>query len=150
MLVGVCVAIVAAILVLLAAFVSNPAGAAERPEARDQRSPEMAAALVAEREWIRGLDEAEWYRGLARSIMVDHWIRIGRCEQPGDGFGGIDWQAAGSTSDGYFEGGLGIAASLYRSLSGGRSALSDGPLEQMRVATLAYGIHGPGAWACKA
>jgi len=71
------------------------------------------------------------------------WERLHRCEQ------GNDWYAAGSTRDGYFEGGLGIAASLYKSIAG-HSALQDSPDQQIAVAEIALGQVGRGAWACPA
>lgn len=36
------------------------------------------------------------------------WIRVGRCEQPGNGKWGINWSMHGS-----FEGGLGFASSSW-------------------------------------
>jgi hypothetical protein len=58
----------------------------------------------------------QWYSSL---IMEDHWLRIGRCEQPGTGFGGIDWYADGWTSVGHFQGGLGISKGMWREHSAG-------------------------------
>jgi hypothetical protein len=91
----------------------------------------------------------EWYAGL---IMRDHWLRIGRCEQPGGGYGGIEWHADGWTSVGHFQGGLGISTGMWREHSAGypSSALLATPEEQMAVATRIYHHYGPGAWGCKA
>lgn len=78
-----------------------------------------------------------------------HWIAIGRCEQPGTGYQGIDWSAAGWNGTQYFEGGLGIRADLYQSIAG-KSALVSTPLEQMMTADIVLARYGPGAWGCKA
>ncbi len=98
--------------------------------------------------WIDGVRRAEavarWAEAVAAAEvahLVARWGRVHDCEQPGN------WYAAGPTSDGYFEGGLGIHVDLYRSIAG-RSALLDSPLEQMRVAEIALGRVGRGAWAC--
>lgn len=85
------------------------------------------------------------------AIMHDHWIHIGRCEQPGNGYGGINWSADGFTSDGHFQGGLGISTDAWRENNTGlpASALQATPFEQMQVATRIYLRFGAGAWACK-
>ena len=90
----------------------------------------------------------QWYSSL---IMEDHWLRIGRCEQPGTGYGGINWYANGRNEVAHFQGGLGISTGMWREHSAGypSSALHATPHEQMAVATRVYHHYGPGAWGCK-
>ena len=76
------------------------------------------------------------------AVIVQRWTALHDCEQPGN------WYAAGSTSVGYFEGGLGILASLYRSIAG-HSALQDSPRAQMAVAEVVLARFGRSAWACR-
>ena len=68
--------------------------------------------------------------------MEDHWLRIGRCEQPGTGYGGINWYANGANEVAHFQGGLGISTATWREHSAGypSSALHATPHEQMAVA----------------
>jgi hypothetical protein len=99
--------------------------------------------------FFTAVDSAQrWY---ANTIMYDHWLRIGRCEQPGGGDGGVNWYADGWTSVGHFQGGLGISIGMWREHSAGfpSSALQATPEEQMAVATRIYQHYGPGAWGCK-
>jgi len=39
----------------------------------------------------------------------DLWVKVGRCEQPGNGYGGVNWSHPGPR----FQGGLGFAASSW-------------------------------------
>lgn len=80
-----------------------------------------------------------------------HWLRIGRCEQPGNGYGGINWSADGYTAHGHFQGGLGISTDAWRENSAGMpsSALAASPQQQMIVAQRIYDRFGPSAWGCK-
>lgn len=82
--------------------------------------------------------------------LVDLAVRIGRCEEPGNGEYGIDWTADGYTSSGHFAGGLGIRTDLYASLSGGHYAPDDPPEEQIRVFGIAWSQFGQRAWGCSA
>lgn len=74
--------------------------------------------------------------------------RIGRCEEPGSGWLGIDWTADGWTSAGHFAGGLGMRVDLYATLSGGHYAPNDPPEEQVRVFGIAWAQLGQRAWGC--
>ena len=47
---------------------------------------------------------------VSMGIPVERWFSLGRCEQPGQGIGGVDWTNAGPS----FIGGLGFAASTWR------------------------------------
>ncbi len=80
----------------------------------------------------------------ADDVAYEHarWSRTHECEEGGQG-----WHPAGSTRDGYFEGGLGIAASLYQSIAG-HSALQDDEYHQEKIADIALARVGAGAWAC--
>jgi hypothetical protein len=72
------------------------------------------------------------------------WLPVHNCEQPGN------WYAAGRTSSGYFEGGLGISRPTWDKFNAGlpESALDATPLEQMIVAQRVYDYYGPSAWGC--
>src|SRR5262245_23512240 len=84
---------------------------------RRQRGAHDRVALdPALRSFAATVSARRWY---AEKIMRDHWLRIGRCEQPGDGYGGVDWSASGRTGHGHFQGGLGISSGLWRDFSTG-------------------------------
>lgn len=85
------------------------------------------------------------------------WSRIGRCEQPGPGLGGIYWNPPAGHSggpDSDYPGGLGILAhnwDVYRVPAGVETvngALAS-PGEQIRVArALVAAVGGYNGWAC--
>lgn len=122
-------------------------GTRERPSAAPPQEVQRAQNPVPN-PWAVGdavayAELVAWARAVAaeEARLWARWGPLHDCEQPGD------WYAAGGTSDGYFEGGLGIHHELYKSIAG-HSALLDSPLEQMRVADLALARVGRGAWAC--
>lgn len=45
----------------------------------------------------------------AKPSNHDLWLRVGRCERPGRGYGGVEWTNRGP----YYEGGLGFARSSW-------------------------------------
>lgn len=80
---------------------------------------------------------------------IQWFIAIGRCEQPGDGKWGIDWDNPGPT----YPGGLGVFAPLWAE---GETAGLDlapapyraTPLEQMVQAQRIIDKYGIWAWGC--
>ena len=123
----------------------SPARPAPRPAAgRGADAAPNPWAVADYHRLQRGVATNRFLSDVARAEEERLWARWGPvhdCEQPGN------WYAAGRTSDGYFEGGLGIAASLYRSITG-HSALQDSPVDQMRTAEVVLSRYGPSAWAC--
>ena len=89
-------------------------------------------------------DDLRIFYGAAAVIAAEdaRWAPTHACEEGGQG-----WYPAGSTRDGYFEGGLGISAGLYESIAG-HSALEDSQYQQELVADIALARVGHGAWAC--
>lgn len=75
------------------------------------------------------------------------WIRIGRCEQPGRGYMGINWSHRGPT----YQGGLGF---YYRTWLGFRDRnmpMNAGDAswrQQMKVANKLYRRYGLSPWGC--
>jgi len=47
----------------------------------------------------------------AQKVPANHdlWVKVGKCEQPGDGYKGVNWSHRGPA----FQGGLGFAASSW-------------------------------------
>lgn len=126
----------AAALAVIAGVVGAPPAAAENRDAAP--NPWAIGDAMA---WVNSLRWAEAVAAGEVARLVARWEPVHDCEQPGN------WYAAGRTEHGYFEGGLGIHVDLYRSIAG-HSALLDSPLDQMRVAEIALGRVGRGAWAC--
>ena len=108
----------------------------------------ITPALDALYEYLAAVAHAAWLD----SIMHDHWLRIGRCEQPGSGYGGIEWTVDGVFGNGLAGGGgLGISNGAWSEAGGQQYAPRPGgasPFQQMEVATRIYQRHGPGAWGC--
>lgn len=77
----------------------------------------------------------------------DLWIRIGRCEQPGDGYMGVNWSFDGAT----FQGGLGIWYGNWDSLKPRGYPADAGQADwrqQMEVANRLAANYGFSAWGC--
>lgn len=102
--------------------------------------------FVAGANYAQALMDAEAAQARDAALNRAHWTAIHNCEEPGN------WYAAGSTSDGYFEGGLGISRQAWAENSQGEpaSALQATPEQQMEVANRIRARFGDGAWACKA
>ena len=78
---------------------------------------------------------------------AEYWAAMGRCEQPGDGWGGVQWDIHGPT----YEGGLGFYVSTWdhwRPEDFPENAGDATPEQQMIVADRIYDDVGPGAWGC--
>lgn len=86
------------------------------------------------------------------SSDVDIWIAMGRCEQPGDGWEGVNWSHRGPT----YQGGLGFWYGTWDTYKAGTSAegidnAGDAtPQQQMEVARNVRAAHGYHAWGCAA
>lgn len=90
-----------------------------------------------------------WKRIKASLLPENHdlWIRIGRCEQPGDGYMGVNWSFDGAT----YQGGLGIWAGNWDSLKPRGYPADAGQADwrqQMEVANRLAANYGFGAWGC--
>lgn len=77
----------------------------------------------------------------------DLWIRIGRCEQPGRGYRGINWSHTGPT----YQGGLGFwygtwSGFRYRGMPSNAGYATW--RQQMKVANRLYDRYGTSPWGC--
>lgn len=81
---------------------------------------------------------------------VEAWLAIGRCEQPGNEWGGVRWSHPGPT----YQGGLGFWYGTWDSFKAGTSAegidnAGDAtPAQQMEVARNIRARYGYRAWGC--
>lgn len=81
------------------------------------------------------------------SARSEYWLAMGRCEQPGDGYGGVEWTIHGPT----YEGGLGFYVSTWdhwRDATMPDNAGDASPAQQMLVADRVYDAVGASAWGC--
>lgn len=123
------------------------------------RARAKAAHLIrcAETAGDRSRIRAMW-RSVALPSRHDLWLRIGRCEQPGRGYGGVYW-GAGPT----YQGGLGFwygtwsqygrPGSRYRGFAGEWRRVPSSAAQahwrlQMRVANRLYRLYGLSPWGC--
>jgi len=90
------------------------------------------------------------WRRVQRSLLPpnhDLWVRIGRCEQPGSGYKGVNWSHPGPT----YQGGLGIWYGNWDALKPKGYPADAGQAtwrQQMIVANKLAGIYGVSAWGC--
>ena len=95
---------------------------------------------------------ARWKRvkaSLVPPLPANHsiWVRIGRCEQPGSGYAGINWSHGGPT----YQGGLGIWYGNWDSLKPKGYPADAGQAtwrQQMEVANRLAARYGFSAWGC--
>lgn len=86
----------------------------------------------------------------ARGIPFQRYVSLGRCEQPGNGYGGVRWQTPGSWT---YQGGTGMYRGTHQSVGHpysrniGAERWQTQVLVASRVATR-YGITAWGAWRC--
>jgi hypothetical protein len=90
-----------------------------------------------------------WKKVRKRPLPKNHdlWIRIGRCEQPGKGYKGINWSHPGPT----YQGGLGFWYGTWNSFkyqSMPANAGSASWRQQMRVANRLLRKYGTSPWGC--
>lgn len=77
----------------------------------------------------------------------DLWLRIGRCEQPGRGYGGVNWSHHGPT----YQGGLGFYSGTWASFKVPGMPANAGDAtwrQQMWVANRLYARYGTSPWGC--
>lgn len=77
----------------------------------------------------------------------DTWVRIGRCEQPGNGYKGINWSHKGPT----YQGGLGFWYGTWQTFKVKGMPNNAGYAtwrQQMWVANRIYARYGTSAWGC--
>jgi len=97
----------------------------------------------------RRVMQARWKK-VKRSILPpnhDLWVRIGRCEQPGAGYQGVNWSHTGPT----FQGGLGFWYGTWSGFKYPGMPSNAGYAtwrQQMRVANRLYGMYGTSPWGC--
>lgn len=81
---------------------------------------------------------------------IEIWLAMGRCEQPGNEWGGVRWSHPGPT----YQGGLGFWYGTWDSFKQGTSAASIDnagdatPMQQIEVARKIRDRHGYRAWGC--
>lgn len=81
---------------------------------------------------------------------IDAWLAIGRCEQPGNEWGGVRWSHPGPT----YQGGLGFWYGTWDQYKQGTSAAGIDnagdatPMQQIEVARNVRAAHGYRAWGC--
>lgn len=81
----------------------------------------------------------------------DEWFEaLGRCEQPGSGYAGVQWDTHGPI----YEGGLGFWTGTWdqyapQVLTNPPDNAGDAPWwDQIRVARYLYSLYGPSPWGC--
>lgn len=80
----------------------------------------------------------------------DWFFALGRCEQPGNGYAGVQWDTHGPT----YEGGLGFWYGTWDQyapevLAAPSANAGDAPWwDQVRVARHLYALYGPSPWGC--
>jgi hypothetical protein len=75
------------------------------------------------------------------------WVRIGKCEQPGRGYKGVNWSHHGPA----YQGGLGFAASTWQGFKDRSMPKNAGDAswrQQMQVANKLYARYGTSPWGC--
>lgn len=116
---------------LIAACLTAPAMAGAKPITPPQKQ-DGAEAQAAKRRLPRN---------------HDLWIRIGRCEQPGRGYMGINWSHHGPT----YQGGLGFYSGTWASFKERWMPANAGDASwraQMQVANKLYARYGTSPWGC--
>lgn len=77
----------------------------------------------------------------------DLWVRIGRCEQPGRGYKGINWSHKGPR----YQGGLGFYSGTWAAFKEPHMPSNAGYAtwrQQMWVANKLYARYGTSPWGC--
>lgn len=97
----------------------------------------------------RSVMKARWAK-VKRSVLPrnhDLWLAIGRCEQPGPGYGGVYWAHTGPT----YQGGLGFWYGTWSSFRYPGMPSNAGYAtwrQQMKVANRLYDAYGTSPWGC--
>lgn len=77
----------------------------------------------------------------------DLWVRIGRCEQPGRGYKGINWSHKGPT----YQGGLGFYSGTWQAFKEPGMPSNAGYAtwrQQMWIANKLFRKYGTSPWGC--
>lgn len=77
----------------------------------------------------------------------DLWVRIGRCEQPGRGYMGVNWSHPGPR----YQGGLGFYSGTWQAFKEPWMPSNAGAASwraQMQVANKLYARYGTSPWGC--
>lgn len=91
----------------------------------------------------------QWRRMLRTILPKNHdlWVRIGRCEQPGNGYKGVNWSHPGPT----FQGGLGFWHGTWDGFKPSGYPADAGQAtwrQQMIVANRLLALYGTSPWGC--
>jgi hypothetical protein len=90
------------------------------------------------------------WKKIKKSVLPDNhdlWVAIGRCEQPGSGYKGINWSHTGPT----YQGGLGFwygTWSGYKYPNMPSNAGYASWRQQMKVANRLLAMYGTSPWGC--
>lgn len=115
--------------------------------------PDLGPLLVAEQRELARLQaaaDALTAKIAAWNALVAQAVKLGRCEEPGSGWMGIDWTTDGYNQGQHFAGGLGINVDLYAAFTGGGYAAHDAPDVQIEAFGRIYAAIGPSKWGCDA
>lgn len=97
----------------------------------------------------RSVMKARWKK-VKRSILPrnhDLWVAIGKCEQPGSGYMGVNWSHTGPT----YQGGLGFWYGTWSGFKYPGMPSNAGYAtwrQQMKVANRLYDAYGTSPWGC--
>lgn len=142
---------------LHAAVTIQPAPPTTATGIHDTSAEVDPAALVGQIQavvqYVQAVQLQEYLDSLPKFYVdVGHWTAINRCEEGGT------WNNDGWTSDGHFQGGLGMSVQAWNEVvaeapqygfSLPPSSNMATPYQQMQGAQILLNRVGPGGWACK-
>ena len=93
--------------------------------------------------------QTRWKKVKRSQLPANHdlWVAIGRCEQPGSGYKGVNWSHTGPT----FQGGLGFWYGTWSGFKYPNMPSNAGYAtwrQQMKVANRLYQMYGTSPWGC--
>ena len=93
--------------------------------------------------------QTRWKKVKRSQLPANHdlWVAIGRCEQPGSGYKGVNWSHTGPT----FQGGLGFWYGTWSGFKYPNMPSNAGYAtwrQQMKVANRLYRMYGTSPWGC--
>jgi hypothetical protein len=93
--------------------------------------------------------KTRWKKVKRSQLPANHdlWVRIGRCEQPGPGYKGVNWSHTGPT----YQGGLGFWYGTWSGYKYPKMPSNAGYAtwrQQMKVANRLYRMYGTSPWGC--
>ena len=97
----------------------------------------------------RKVMQTRWKKVKRSQLPENHdlWVQIGRCEQPGSGYKGVNWSHTGPT----FQGGLGFWYGTWTGFKYPNMPSNAGYAtwrQQMKVANRLYRMYGTNPWGC--